>query len=57
MGYMIIPGHLAERYDEVMGKYSCTVPVLEQYVLSEFISSGNFERHLNRVRRKRSRQP
>lgn len=57
MGYMIIPEHLAERYDEVMGKYSCTVPVLEQYVLSEFISSGNFERHLNRVRRKRSRQP
>ena len=56
MGYMILPEHLLKDYDEVMGKYSCTVPVLEQYVLSEFISSGNFERHLNRVRRKRSRQ-
>lgn len=52
MGYMILPTHLKGAYDDIMGKYSCTVPVLEQYVLSEFISSGNFERHLNRARRK-----
>lgn len=51
MGYMILPGHMKERYDNIMGKYSCTVPVLEQYTLAEFISSGSFERHLNRVRR------
>ena len=51
MGYMILPSHLKHVYDGIMGKYSCTVPVLEQYVLSEFISSGNFERHLNKVRR------
>ena len=51
MGYMILPEHLMEKYDMIMGKYSCTVPVLEQYTLAEFISSGHFERHLNRVRR------
>lgn len=56
MGYMILPSQLKRIYDDVMGRYSCTVPVLEQYVLSEFISSGNFERHLNRVRRRSAKQ-
>ena len=51
MGYMILPERLIAEYDKTMGKYSCTVPVLEQYALAEFISSGNFERHLNRKRR------
>ncbi len=52
MGYMILPKELLGVYDEKMGMYSCTVPVLDQYVLAEFITSGNFERHLNRMRRK-----
>ncbi len=52
MGYMILPKKLISVYDEKMGVYSCTVPVLDQYVLAEFIESGSFERHLNRVRRK-----
>jgi len=55
MGYMILPENLLKRYDETIGKYSCTVPVLEQYTLAEFISSGSFERHLNKVRRKNSK--
>lgn len=52
MGYMILPEELLEEYDRKLGMFSCTVPVLDQYVLSDFISSGSFERHLNRVRRK-----
>ncbi len=52
MGYMILPEKLLPVYDEKMGRLSCSVPVLDQYVLAEFISSGNFERHLNRMRRK-----
>ncbi len=52
MGYMILPEHLLAKYDEVLGNSSCTVPVMEQYVLAEFISEGHFERHLNRVRRR-----
>ena len=56
MGYMILPNHLLGKYSEIMGKYSCTVPVLEQYVLAEFIKSGNFERHLNRMRRRLAKE-
>ena len=52
MGYMILPEELLPVYDEFLGSFSCSVPVLDQYVLAEFILSGNFERHLNRIRRK-----
>ena len=52
MGYMILPEALLPVYEEKLGAFSCTVPVFEQYVLAEFISTGCFERHLNRVRRR-----
>lgn len=52
IGYMILPSSLAEEYREKLGFYSCTVPVADQYILAEFINSGSFERHLNRMRRK-----
>jgi len=52
IGYMILPDVLMPIYEKRLGKFSCTVPVFDQYVLAEFISSGNFERHLNRMRRK-----
>ncbi|MBQ2661535.1 MAG: PLP-dependent aminotransferase family protein [Clostridia bacterium] len=51
MGYMILPESLIDVYNEKLKMYSCTVPVLDQYVLAEFISSGSFERHLNRARK------
>ncbi len=52
IGYMILPQHLLPIYEAKLGDFSCSVPVLDQYVLAEYISSGNFERHLNRIRRK-----
>lgn len=52
MGYMILPWSLMDRYCQVFGELSCSVPVMDQYVLAEFISSGSFEQHLNRMRRK-----
>ena len=52
MGYMVLPERLVESFFDKMGFYSCTVPVFEQYVLAEFISNGDFERHINRTRRK-----
>ena len=52
MGYMILPNALIPAYDKILGKFSCSVPVLDQYVLAEFINSGSFERHLNRMRRR-----
>ncbi len=53
IGYMLLPESLLERFEERLGFYSCTVPLFEQYVLAELIDSGDFERHINRVRRAR----
>ena len=52
-GYMVLPDALMQAYAEGAGQLSCTVPVLEQCVLTELISRGDFERHLNRMRRMR----
>ena len=52
MGYMILPGALLPVYEERVGMYSCSVPVLEQYALAAFIAEGHFERHLNRTRKR-----
>lgn len=51
IGYMILPEPLCARAESLFEGLPCQVPVMDQYVLAEFISSGNFERHLNRVRR------
>ncbi len=53
VGYMVLPASLTKRFEETLGFYSCTVSVLEQYVLAELINGGDFERHINRVRRER----
>jgi GntR family transcriptional regulator/MocR family aminotransferase len=51
IGYMVLPKHLVNEFEEKLGFYSCTVPTFEQFVLAELINSGDFERHINRVRR------
>ena len=53
IGYMVLPGEMIDLFSKKIGFYSCTVPAFEQYVLAEFINNGDFERHINRVRRKR----
>ncbi|MCR5735350.1 MAG: PLP-dependent aminotransferase family protein, partial [Lachnospiraceae bacterium] len=53
IGYMILPGRLSSEFEKKLGFYSCTVPVLDQYVLCELLKSGEYERHINRIRRKR----
>ena len=53
IGYMILPEKYLKVYRKKMGDFSCTVPVLDQYVLAEFMDKGHFEQHLNRVRRRR----
>ncbi len=56
IGYMVLPVHLVERFDKKLGFYSCTVPTFMQYVLTELINNGDFERHINRVRRKKRKE-
>ena len=51
IGYMVLPKHLVKKYEEKLGFMSCTVPTYIQYVLAELIGNGDFERHLNRIRR------
>jgi len=53
VAYMVIPKHLIAAFNEKLGFYSCTVPTFEQYVLTELLISGDFERHINRVRRQK----
>lgn len=53
IGYMLLPESLVGIFQEKLGFYSCTVPIFEQYVLAQLLESGDFERHLNRVRRKK----
>ena len=52
VGYMVLPPNLVQRYVERLAPFSCTVPTLEQYLLTELLESGDFERHINRVRRR-----
>ena len=50
ISYMVLPGHLADRFYETLSFYSCTVSNFEQYTLAAFISEGYFEKHINRMR-------
>ena len=53
VGYMVLPAQLSAALQEKISFYSCTVPVFTQHMLAELIRSGDFERHINRVRRRR----
>lgn len=53
-GYMLLPKNLLPLYAEKIGFYSCTVPMLEQYFLADWINSGDFERNINRMRHKKN---
>ena len=56
VGYMVLPKCLIEKFRTPLGFYSCTVPTYIQYVLAELITSGDFERHINRVRRAKRKE-
>ena len=52
-GYMVLPVGLAQQFEKKLGFYSCTVPTYIQLVLARLIDNGDFERHINRVRRQK----
>lgn len=56
IGYMVLPESLVDFYNSRLGFYSCTVPVFSQYVLATLLRSGDFERHINRIRRKKRKE-
>ena len=51
-GYMVLPQELLPEYKTRAGFYACAVPVFEQLVLASLLDSGDFERHIRRIRRK-----
>ncbi len=51
IGYMVLPQRLSSVFREKLGFYSCTVPTYEQLVIASLLDNGDFERHINRVRR------
>ncbi len=54
--YMVLPKGITAEFEKKLGFYSCTVPTYVQLVLARLINSGDFERHINRVRRKKRRE-
>ncbi len=56
VGYMVLPPRLLSLFQEKAGFYSCPVPAFEQYVLAALLENGDFERHINRIRRQERRQ-
>lgn len=50
VAYMILPQPLLDRFTHELGFYSNTVSALIQNALASIIESGDYERHINRVR-------
>ncbi|GGG97665.1 PLP-dependent aminotransferase family protein [Staphylococcus pragensis] len=51
IAYLVLPNKLLQRYYDMPHKESNTVPVHIQHIIANFMASGSFERHLNKMRR------
>jgi GntR family transcriptional regulator/MocR family aminotransferase len=51
IGYMVLPFELMPLYEKKLGRFSNSVPLLEQYTLAAFIENGSFEELIRRRRR------
>ena len=49
MSYMVLPPQLMRRYNEQLGGYRVTVPVLEQETMRLYMERGLWKRHLHRA--------
>ncbi len=50
IAYLVLPPQLAEEFSTNLGFYSNTVSPIDQLTLAHFISNGQYERHVNRLR-------
>jgi len=50
LGYLLVPKPLAKTFAHAKWLTDRHTPILEQQVLADFISSGQFERHIRRMR-------
>ncbi len=51
ISYMVLPKELLKKYNEKYTQFSSAVSVLEQNILAAFIDQGDYDRHLNRMRK------
>ncbi len=56
VAYIVLPRKLVDIFYRKLGFYSCTVPTFEQYMLTDLLNSGEFERYINRVRRNKRKE-
>lgn len=51
ISYMVLPKHLMKKYKKELSFYSCSVSRIDQHILAQFMKEGDFERHLNKMRK------
>lgn len=47
--FMTLPPQLKTRYDAKFANYNCTVPLLTQLTLAQFMAEGHWTRHLRKI--------
>ena len=50
ISYMVLPKNIALEFGKKLSFYSCQVSSFEQFTLARFIESGNYEKHINRMK-------
>ena len=50
VSFMVLPEELVRIYHERLDFFSSSVPIVNQLTLSEFLKSGEYEKHLNRMK-------
>ena len=50
LAYMVLPDELMERFGRELGFYASSVSSVDQVALARLLESGDYERHVNRVR-------
>ncbi|WP_026908170.1 PLP-dependent aminotransferase family protein [Paucisalibacillus globulus] len=51
ISYMVLPKGLMKRYQEELTFFQCSVSRIDQHILAQFMKQGDFEKHLNRMRK------
>ncbi|KMK76226.1 PLP-dependent aminotransferase family protein [Alkalihalobacillus pseudalcaliphilus] len=51
ISYMVLPNNLLDIFKQKFAHYHSTVSRIDQVILASFMKSGDFEKHLNRMRK------
>lgn len=51
ISYMVLPKQLMKIYKGKLSFFQCSVSRIDQHILAQFMKEGDFEKHLNRMRK------